>query len=385
MRVAQSLYENGYITYMRTDSVHLSEQAITAARECVRAALRQGATCRPSPGTIRQERARAGSPRGHPAGGLALPDRRRDRARPGGSYDLYDLIWKRTVACQMADARITSVRGHPRRGRRHLPRHRQAHRLPRIPPRLRGGQRRSRSGARGPGSPSAPLAVGDAPACVGIDALSSRNPAAGALYRSEPGEGARGRRHRAAQHLRQHHRHHRRAGLRAEAGAGAGADLHRLRGHRRCWSTTSRKLVDLKFTAKMEEQLDEIAEGQAEWLPYLQAFLSRRRGPPEAGGDAGKEDRPGPRADGGGRRIGRRHHQDRAVRPVRRGGARRREALRASFPRDSAPADLTMETVEEILRQKREGPDVLGESIPKPASRSWCSPGSMVPTCSWVR
>ncbi len=110
MAVAQGLYEHGYITYMRTDATYLSEQAITAARHQI--AARYGdeylpAEARQYRGKVKnaQEAHEAIRPAGDTmrvlddvAGELNTDERR-----------VYDLIWKRTVACQMADARIRRV------------------------------------------------------------------------------------------------------------------------------------------------------------------------------------------------------------------------------------------------------------------------------------
>ena len=73
MSVAQRLYENGYITYMRTDSVTLSQTAISAARK--QAAELYGATYVPGrPAHLRQQgEERAGGARGDPAGRRQLP------------------------------------------------------------------------------------------------------------------------------------------------------------------------------------------------------------------------------------------------------------------------------------------------------------------------
>ncbi|HQY98367.1 MAG TPA: type I DNA topoisomerase, partial [Phycicoccus sp.] len=106
MRVAQRLYENGYITYMRTDSVTLSESALTAARQQARDLY--GADYVPDAPRRYTTKAK-GAQEAHeairPAG-----DRFRTPAQVAGElrgedFALYELIWKRTVASQMADAR----------------------------------------------------------------------------------------------------------------------------------------------------------------------------------------------------------------------------------------------------------------------------------------
>ncbi|MBK8468470.1 MAG: type I DNA topoisomerase [Actinomycetales bacterium] len=105
MRVAQRLYENGYITYMRTDSVTLSASAISAARTQARDLYGADYVPRsPRSYTAKVKNAQEAHEAIRPAG-----DRFRTPAQVAGElrgedFALYELIWKRTVASQMADA-----------------------------------------------------------------------------------------------------------------------------------------------------------------------------------------------------------------------------------------------------------------------------------------
>ena len=105
MSVAQNLYEGGYITYMRTDSVALSEQAISAARR--QASELYGAEFVPSAPrvyTSKSKNAQEAHEAIRPAGDtFRTPDAVRG-ALSNDEFRLYELIWKRTVASQMADA-----------------------------------------------------------------------------------------------------------------------------------------------------------------------------------------------------------------------------------------------------------------------------------------
>lgn len=106
MSYAQSLYENGYITYMRTDSPTLSQQAITAARS--QAAALYGAETLPEKPRVYTGKAK-GAQEAHeairPAGDTFQRPSSLKGKLNGGEYLLYELIWKRTVASQMADAK----------------------------------------------------------------------------------------------------------------------------------------------------------------------------------------------------------------------------------------------------------------------------------------
>jgi DNA topoisomerase I len=110
MSIAQRLYENGYITYMRTDSTTLSESAINAARTQARQLYGEEYVS-PSPRqyTRKVKNAQEAHEAIRPAGEtFATPGAVR-RELDGDEFRLYELIWQRTVASQMADARGTTL------------------------------------------------------------------------------------------------------------------------------------------------------------------------------------------------------------------------------------------------------------------------------------
>ncbi|RMI04784.1 type I DNA topoisomerase [Cellulomonas triticagri] len=106
MRTAQTLYENGYITYMRTDSPTLSTQAVDAARR--QAAELYGADHVPDKPRVYASKSK-GAQEAHeairPAGDNFRTPAQVAGELSGDQFRLYELIWKRTVASQMADAR----------------------------------------------------------------------------------------------------------------------------------------------------------------------------------------------------------------------------------------------------------------------------------------
>jgi DNA topoisomerase-1 len=106
MSVAQGLYENGYITYMRTDSLNLSQQAMTAARS--QAASLYGAESvseKPRVYASKSKNAQEAHEAIRPAGDVFKTPSELEGILRGNDWKLYDLIWKRTVASQMADAK----------------------------------------------------------------------------------------------------------------------------------------------------------------------------------------------------------------------------------------------------------------------------------------
>ncbi|UQU64610.1 type I DNA topoisomerase [Couchioplanes caeruleus] len=110
MRVAQRLYENGYITYMRTDSVNLSETAIAAARRQI-AELYGERSVPPEPRryTGKVKNAQEAHEAIRPAGDTFRAPGELAKELSGDEFRLYELIWRRTVASQMTDAVGNSI------------------------------------------------------------------------------------------------------------------------------------------------------------------------------------------------------------------------------------------------------------------------------------
>ena len=110
MRVAQGLYERGYITYMRTDSTTLSETAVAAARSQAAELYGQDHV---ADAPRRYDRKVKNAQEAHeairPAGDSFRTPGEVQRELSADEFALYDLIWKRTLASQMADARVATT------------------------------------------------------------------------------------------------------------------------------------------------------------------------------------------------------------------------------------------------------------------------------------
>ncbi|MCZ7539759.1 MAG: type I DNA topoisomerase [Anaerolineae bacterium] len=356
MRTAQRLYERGLITYMRTDSVHLSEQALRTIRQRVTDQYGVEFLSR----TPRQYRTQAkGAQEAHEAirpAGAQMPTAEELRLS-GQEYGLYNLIWKRTIATQMADARL---------------------RLTTVQITVDNAEFRAtgkrvlfpgffRAYVEGADDPSAalddqetllpPLKAGEQVRCKALEPVrhDTKPPARytdATLVKALESEGI-GRPSTYATIIStiEERGYVHKAGKQLIPTFTAFAVNCLLEQH-------FPDLVDMDFTAQMERVLDEIAEGGQAGKPYLNTFYL---------GDKGleqqvkiKEKEIDPRAihaltlDEAGARV-----------RVGRYGAyleqeRDGEVVRVSLPDDMPPADLVESEIARLLSEKQTGPTPLG-------------------------
>ena len=111
MRVAQTLYENGHITYMRTDSINLSSEALNASRKVI--GKKYGKEYLPDKPRIYKSKiknAQEAHEAIRPAGSSFKDPKDLQKLLSDVEYKVYDLIWKRTVASQMNSAKIEQTK-----------------------------------------------------------------------------------------------------------------------------------------------------------------------------------------------------------------------------------------------------------------------------------
>ncbi len=240
MQVAQSLYENGHITYMRTDSTNLAAVAIEDARRLVKDQYGDQYPAGRGPRVSLEGQERAGGPRsdspGRPsvrvARNAAWAARRRRVQTVRADLEADD---------RQPDGRLQSPAnfGPDRRRRLRLPGERQDDRLPRLSAGLCRRQRRSGRGTRRPGEGAAERR-GRRIGQMHRDELEGpHDPAARSLQRSGADQGARRARYRPAEYVRFDYRHDPRAELCVQKGRRVGADLGRVLRRASCWKSIS--------------------------------------------------------------------------------------------------------------------------------------------------
>ena len=356
MRTAQGLYEKGFITYMRTDSTSLSKQAIAAARSCVENKYgKDYLSAKPRQFSTKSKGAQEAHEAIRPSGEVFRTPS--DTPLKERELKLYDLIWKRTVATQMAEARQTNI----------------TMQIEVDDAVFKATGKRIdfpgffRAYVEGSDNPDAAIEdqevvlpnvkPGDALSCRELEAIGheTQPPARyteASLVKTLEKEGI-GRPSTYATVIstivaRKY----------AEMIGNSLVPTFTAFAVTELLERNFPDLVDVHFTAKMEQTLDDISEGTADWLPYLKEFY---------GGDDGLASQVEERQDKIDPTDARTVDLDDLSAKVRIGkyGAyveleKEEETVRASIPNGVSPADLDDEQVEVLLKQKTDGPEKLG-------------------------
>lgn len=354
MRVAQRLYENGFITYHRTDSVNLSDEAVQGTRRRV-SALYGEEYLSPKPRRFRTKSRTAQEAHEaiRPAGGQMRP--LSEVPLSGNEARLYDLIWKRTMATQMADAQIEQVTAlieaddamFRAQGRRVL-----------FPGFFRAyveGSDDPNAAIEDRDEPLPPLTEGEALNLLELQPVGheTKPPARyteAALVKALEANGV-GRPSTYATII----------GTIVDRGyvrrqKGALIPTFMAFAVTALLESDFERLVDVGFTARMEEDLDEIARGELEPTAYLESFYLGEEGLESQVQQATQNVDP--------RRASTVDLGDVKVRIGRFGPFLEKEVdgkrVTVSVPEDLAPADLTPELAEELLERGANGPEALG-------------------------
>ena len=362
MRTAQSLYEQGFITYMRTDSVHLSDEAIAAARSCVEKMYGlEYLSPEPRQYTTKSKGAQEAHEAIRPAGKTFRTPQ--ETGLKGQEFALYDLIWKRTVACQMADSRQTHITvnlqvenaGFRSNGKRID-----------FPGFLRAyveGSDDPEAALENQEVPLPGMKQGDHPTCTKIEVVGHETqPAArfteASLVKTLESEGI-GRPSTYATVI----------GTVIDRGY-AKLQSNALVPTFTAFAVTTLlekhfpEFVDVKFTARMEQTLDDISTGEAEWLPYLKKFYF---------GDSGLDTQIKEQENKIDPKLARTIKLDNLDANsemtyricIGKFGAyieaeNGENIVKASIPEDLTPSDLDLEQIDKLLKQKTDGPEELG-------------------------
>jgi DNA topoisomerase-1 len=382
MRTAQKLYEEGLITYMRTDSPNLSTEAIQAARDEV-VALYGKEYLNPEPRqyTSKSKGAQEAHEAIRPAGNQFVHPK--DSGLRGAEAALYELIWKRTMATQMAEAKKLSVSVHIQMGE--------------------AGFQASGSRIIFPGFLRAYVEGSDDPDAALEDkeillpnlkegqslfagkmvpeSHETKPPArfteAALVQTLEKEEIGRPSTYASIIGTIQERGYVRRVAQTLVPTFTGFAVTQLLEKHFPI-------LVDPKFTSKMEDSLDKIAEGDLEWLPYLKNFYLGKEGLETQVKSKEKS------IDPDESRTIDLHHLKGTVIKVGRFGpyivrqgtsdkkSKKTDEIHASIPDEISPADLTEKQIDEFVEIQAQGPKALAVD-PKSGKNIYCLLGRFGP------